>query len=304
MKKYLLPLLGLALLSATVLSARRGEVNRHQAGATERPQSKVAPVSRSGRIAAEGRVVAYPGAVVVVSTDFAGTLTRMAVHEKDPVRKGDLLAELNADLEKASLDEARARVAEADADIRLATSEEKRAEKLLAAKVGTQQALDRTRRDIEAASARRVSAAAEQKRLAVQVAKARIVAPLDGVVLLRHAQPGETVDRRANLFTIANLERLRVEAEVDESDSGRIVLGAPVSIRAEGDEAHPYPGRIEEIPDAVGSRQLKPQDPGRPSDTRVLLVKITFDGRTPLKLGRRVELEIDGARTEGKQKDD
>ena len=43
---------------------------------------------------------------------------------------------------------------------------------------------------------------------------------------------------------------------------------------------------------AVTGRRLKPQDPGKPTDTRVLLAKIAFDGRAPLKLGRRVELEI------------
>jgi len=56
------------------------------------------------------------------------------------------------------------------------------------------------------------------------------------------------------------------------------------------------PGRVEEIPDAVTERRTKPQDPGRPSDTRVLLVKIRFDdaaaGRA-LKLGRRVELQME-----------
>ena len=39
-------------------------------------------------------------------------------------------------------------------------------------------------------------------------------------------------------------------------------------------------------------RRLKPQDPGRPSDTRVLLVKVALDEKTPLKLGQRVEVEI------------
>jgi hypothetical protein len=49
---------------------------------------------------------------------------------------------------------------------------------------------------------------------------------------------------------------------------------------------------VEEIPDAVMARRLKPQDPGRPSDTKVLLVKIALGGKTPLKLGQRVEVAI------------
>jgi hypothetical protein len=53
-------------------------------------------------------------------------------------------------------------------------------------------------------------------------------------------------------------------------------------------------GKIEEIPDSVVARKLKPEDPGRPTDTRVLLVKVALLEKTPLKLGQRVEMEIKG----------
>jgi hypothetical protein len=52
---------------------------------------------------------------------------------------------------------------------------------------------------------------------------------------------------------------------------------------------------VEEIPDTVVGRRLKPQDPGKPEDTRVLLVKIAFQEPTPLKLGQRVEIRIAGS---------
>jgi HlyD family secretion protein len=51
---------------------------------------------------------------------------------------------------------------------------------------------------------------------------------------------------------------------------------------------------VEEIPQAVSACRLRPQDPGRPTDTRVLLVKVALDGTTPLKLGQGVEVEIGG----------
>ncbi len=49
---------------------------------------------------------------------------------------------------------------------------------------------------------------------------------------------------------------------------------------------------MEEIPDEVEGRKLKPEDPGKPTDTRVLLVKVAFDEATPLKLGQRVEVDF------------
>ncbi len=241
---------------------------------------------------AEGRLVTYPGAQVVVATDVAGTLTRLLVGERDHVRKGQLLAELKADDIRAEIAEQRAKVAEAEADIRFADADVDRADRLLAAKVGTQATADRSRSNRDAAHARRETAVAALHRLEAVLAKSRLTAPIDGVVLERNVQAGEHLEAGAQLVTLADLKRTRVEAEVDEFDSGRVALGAPVQVTAEGYDGRSWRGRIEEIPDAVVNRRLKPQDPGRPSDTRVLLVKIALLEPSPLKLGQRVEVEI------------
>lgn len=266
---------------------------RHTADAT--PESSARPLvlaPTSSRIVAEGRVTTYPGKEVVVSTDFAGTLERVAVEEKQHVRKGDVVAEVRADEDRAALEEAKARLAEAGADFRLAEVEIVRARQLLEGKVGTKQAVDRAERDRDAAAARRETARAESERLAAHIAKARIVSPLSGVVLAKHVSTGETVDRGARLATVADLDRLRIETEVDEADSGRILLGAPVVVKVEG-ETTTWRGTVEEIPDAVTGRKIKPQDPARPTDTRVLLVKVALANPDGLKLGRRVEVEIE-----------
>ncbi len=95
----------------------------------------------------------------------------------------------------------------------------------------------------------------------------------------------------ASLFTLADLSKLRVEAEVDEFDIAALSLGSEAEITAEG-FANSWEGQVEEIPDSVGPRRLKPQDPGRPSDTRVLLVKVALLEPTALKLGQRVEVAL------------
>ncbi len=243
-------------------------------------------------IHADGRVVVYPGAQVVVGTDVGGTLRSLAVLEKAHVKKGDLLAEIDASEQKAALAEARSRVSEADVDIRDFDVELERSRRLLATDVVPQQAVDRSLHDRDAATSRHDSAAATAWRLATVVAKTRIVSPIDGVVMERFAEQGETVPAGARLVSVADLSRTRVEAEVDEYDAGRVALGQAVVIRAEGFAGQSWRGAIEEIPDAVTSRRIKPQDPGRPSDIRVLLVKIAPTEPLPVKLGQRVELEI------------
>ena len=288
--RALWPVLGLGLLAVVVLQAHAAGPSR---GAGEGKPTAPAPTASRDRVAAEGRVVAYPGAEVVVGTDLAGTVVVLKVEEKDRVRKGQLLAELRSDDHRAALAEARARVVEADADIRLARAEVERARSLWEKAVGSRQAVDRAERDVDAARARHSTAAATADRLQAVLAKTRIVAPIDGVVIARHAEAGETLEAGQRILTIADLSRVRVEAELDEFDSGRVRLDDAVRVTAEGYDGKSWKGRVEEIPDAVVGRRLKPQDPGKPEDTRVLLVKVALLEPTPLKLGQRVEIRID-----------
>lgn len=285
-KKSVLPVFGLLLTLAVVYQVRGGS-----AAAETAPAPAVA--ESSDRVVAEGRMVAYPGAEVEVAADLSGTLVRFLVKEQDEVRKGQLLAELKADDLRAELAEARARIAEAEADIRFADVDAERADRLLAEKVGTAEAADRARRNRDAAYARKQTALASVERLEAVLAKTRIVAPISGVVVTRFADAGERLEAGTPLVTIANLKKTRVEAEVDEFDAGRIELGAEVKVTAEGFIGQSWKGTVEEIPDAVVPRRLKPQDPGRPSDTRVLLVKVALAEPTPLKLGQRVEVAME-----------
>jgi multidrug resistance efflux pump len=93
------------------------------------------------------------------------------------------------------------------------------------------------------------------------------------------------------VLTIADLDKLRVEAEVVEYDVGRIKEGATATLQAEGLPGE-FRASVEEIPDTVVPRRIRPDAPGRLVDVRVVLVKLKLDGRVPLKLGQRVEVRI------------
>ena len=279
-----LVLLGILLTGYVVLQIRGASSN---ASATLKSNSRPA----DARIRAEGRLVAYPGAQVVVGTDFAGTLSSLLVKEKDVVHRGQLLAEIRADEQRAELAEAKSRIAEAKADVALYEVEADRNLQLIKSNTVARNAVDRAIRDRDAARARLQNAVATAQRIEAILDKARIVAPIDGVVLLRHVDPGETVAAGDQLFTLANLTKVRVEAEVDEFDIAGLALGSEAEITAEG-FTNSWKGRVEEIPDSVGPRRLKPQDPGKPSDTRVLLVKVALTEPTALKLGQRVEVAL------------
>lgn len=287
MNRILYPALGLLILIATVAQVR---ANRPKPNQT--PQVATAANAKP-HVVAEGRVTTYPGAEVTIGTDVAGTIERLTVEEKESVSAGDVIAVVKADDTRAALSVARARVGEATADIRLFESEVARAKHLFQEDVGSKQTWDKADRDLDSARARHASAAAEVRRLEALVKKTVITAPIDGVVITRHVHPGETVEAGAALVTVADLKKTRVEAEIDEYDTARVHLGATVEVSAEG-FGRTWRGTIEEIPDTVVNRRLKPQDPSKPIDTRVLLVKVAFAEATPLKLGQRVEVRVEG----------
>lgn len=280
-----LPLTGIGLFGAFIWQAR-------QAQGAGSPSNPVAVAATDNGTRAEGRLVAYPGAQVTVGTDLAGTVARVLVQEQDRVRRGQVLVELVASEQRAALREGRARIAEAEANLRLAVIQVGRWQTLRASDMASQDRLDQAVRDRDGALAQLDLARATAERLEAVVDKLRIVSPIDGVVIARSVELGQALASGTPLVTVADLGRTRIEAEVDEYDAGRIRLGASVRVTAEGFDGQTWRGQVEEIPDAVVARRLKPEDPGRPSDTRVLLVKIALQEATPLKLGQRVELDI------------
>src|SRR5271157_1345590 len=145
--RVLLPGLGLALTGILVWQAWRGSNGESRvpfalaslsgSGPLEPASPSAAPQRAEKRqldspsiILAEGHVAAYPGAEVVVGAELPGTITRILVQEKSPVRKGQLLVEFRGDAIRASAEEAAARVAQADAELSQIEQEQARANRL------------------------------------------------------------------------------------------------------------------------------------------------------------------------------
>ncbi len=281
-------LVALAAVAGTVLQAR-GVVTPPAGGRSAAP---VAESPAASGVAAEGRVVAYPGAEVRVGAERGGRLVRVLVEEGAAVRKGERLAEIESDEIRAALAEARARVAEAEAEARLADASRARKQKLAEERILAAHDLDQATRDVETARARVETARASVVRYEALLAKSRIVAPIGGTVVARRVDAGQMVDTGDHAFTVADLGRLRIEGEAHEADAEAVHLGAEVTITADGFPGHSWLGSVEEIPDTVTLRRIKPQDPSRPTDARVLAVKVALAGPVPLKLGTTVDLRI------------
>jgi len=283
--------LGVGALGATIAQALRAN------GPVRPDRAPVEAPAWPGRVAAEGRVAAYPGSEVRLSAERTGRLTQVRFEEHQRVRRGQLLVEIDPSEIRAEIAEARARISEAEAEIALADSNLRRRRALVEGEIATLQDLDRDVRDLGVARARRETARATLARLEAQLRKTRVVAPFDGTITAREVDAGEMVEPGDPVATLADLSRLRVEAEADEADAGAIEVGASVRITSDGYPDAGWRGRVEEVADTVTRRRLKPQDPGRPTDTRILAVKVAFEEPTPLRMGTTVELSIETTRS-------
>jgi HlyD family secretion protein len=245
------------------------------------------------QILAEGRIATYPGADVIVGSELGGKLKRIHVKELDVVKAGDMLFEVDVKEQRAALAEANARVGEVSTDVAHLKRERGRSAKLFRDNVLPEAEFEKTTFATRGAEHRRASLLASVARLSAIVEKAKVTAPIAGTVTQRYADEGEILAPGAPLFSIADLSKLRVEAEVGEFDAGRVRIGAKATLRAEGYDGKSWQATVEEIPDRVQARELKPLDPSRPVDTRVLLVKLRLAEKVPLKLGQRVDVEIE-----------
>ncbi len=215
------------------------------------------------KVQATGKVV--PTTEVEVSSERSGVVRTVTVKNNSIVRKGDVLAELDAERlvaelgrDKALLAAAEARLADAEATLKERELGFARAERLSRQGISATQDLDaaragqaRARAAVVAAQADIAVAKAEVVMAETDIAKMRILSPVDGIVLKRSVEPGQTVASSLQapvLFTLAeDLKRMQLEADVDEADIGAVKTGQQASFTVDAYPGRSFPAVIETI---------------------------------------------------------
>jgi cobalt-zinc-cadmium efflux system membrane fusion protein len=219
----------------------------------ERAGIAVAPVEAkhvSPALRVAGLVTFDPEHLTAVGTRNRGLVRALGRVEGDPVKKGDVLGEV----ESAELGEAQAAVSVARAQ-RLAAEQHASREAELAKKRLT------TARELEVASAelserRALLGAAEQRVLALGGGESRfgvqvLRSPIDGTLVERHVMVGQSVSGGELAFRVANLDHLWVELDVFERNASLVRVGDPVEISRVGspDEVRGAVAHVGEVVD-------------------------------------------------------
>jgi len=234
--------------------------------ATKAPAPVTAAVTRGDVIAkvdATGTLAAVT--TVQVGSQVSGAIKALHADYNSQVKKGQVIAELDPSLFQTQVEQARANLVKAESDVEHARVEvndsatkAKRAQELSDQKLIS-------RNDLDTAVAAAAQAEASLKSAQAQVTQARaalnqnqvtldhtiIRAPIDGVVISRSVDVGQTVAASLSaptIFVIAqDLTHMQVTAAIDEADIGRVAAGQPVTFRVDAYPNQTFSGTVSQV---------------------------------------------------------
>jgi HlyD family secretion protein len=261
MKKILIALVVIIALSSGAYFIFRSNEN-DQKYRTE----KISKGDIVQSITASGTVNAVT--TVLVGTQVSGTIKAIYADFNSKVSKGQLIAQVDPALFEAQVDQARANLVTSKANLAksdVAVVDTKRTlernRQLLAKNLIAQSDKDtaETNYDSAVAQVNANKALVEQAAAGLRTAEtnlryARILSPVDGIVVSRNVDVGQTVAasfQTPTLFNIAqDLTKMQIDSSVAEADIGKIQVGQPVEFTVDAYPDSPFQGRVSEIRNA------------------------------------------------------
>ena len=169
---------------------------------------------------------------VDVGTQVTGIIDKIYVDFNSEVKQGQLIAEIEKVLLQSELESAEANVESARASFSYSAANYERDRKLHERNLISDYDFETSAKDYQLAKTTYDKAKADRVKAAKNLNYAEIYSPIDGIVISRDVEVGQTVVSAmtvANLFTIADLDNMRVVADVDEADIGQVKEGQHVT---------------------------------------------------------------------------
>lgn len=259
-QKLILAVVGLAVLAAGWAwwkgRETKAEQSVYRTAKVERGDIRVT-ISSTGTLSAIS--------TVTVGSQISGQVTEVLVDFNSQVKKGDVLARIDPSTYEAQIAQgtaqiavARASLAQAQATLGNAELDYRRKASLGKDKLVAQSDVDQARAARDQAQAQVNSAQAQIRQQSastqttrVNLGRTVITSPVDGVVLTRSIEPGQTVAaslQAPELFTIAeDLAKMKIELAVDEADIGQVKVGQNVTFTVDAFADRQFKGVVEQV---------------------------------------------------------
>lgn len=209
----------------------------------------VAPANIMNSITATGTI--EPVTSVTVGTQVSGIVSKLFVDYNSVVKKGQVIAELDKTNLMSQLNTAKTQLATAQSQLNYQTANYKRYKTLFEKGLVAADDFDNAKLSYTQAKEQVVSAKEEVQRAQTNLGYATITSPIDGVVLSKSVEEGQTVAASFStpeLFTIAqDLTNMQVVADVDEADIGDVKEGERVTFTVDAYPDDTFEGKVKQV---------------------------------------------------------
>lgn len=209
----------------------------------------VAPANIMNSITATGTI--EPVTSVTVGTQVSGIVSKLFVDYNSVVKKGQVIAELDKTNLMSQLNTAKTQLATAQSQLNYQTANYKRYKTLFEKGLVAADDFDNAKLSYTQAKEQVASAKEEVQRAQTNLGYATITSPIDGVVLSKSVEEGQTVAASFStpeLFTIAqDLTNMQVVANVDEADIGDVKEGERVSFTVDAYPDDTFEGEVKQV---------------------------------------------------------
>lgn len=208
----------------------------------------VEPTSMSEVVTATGTMESVTQ--VDVGTQVTGIIDKLYVDYNDHVTKGQLLAEIEKTMLNSELKSADASMESSRASYEYAKINYERDKKLHDEQLISDYEFQTSKKDYDVARMNYEKSQADRIRAAKNLNYAEIYSPIDGIVISREVEVGQTVVSSmnvANLYVIADLENMQVVGNVDEADIGQVKLGQHVTFTVDAYPDDIFNGTVTQV---------------------------------------------------------
>ena len=210
---------------------------------------KVAPANIQNSITATGSI--EPVTEVTVGTQVSGIISKIYVDYNSEVKKGQVIAELDKTNLISTLNTAKANLNNAESTLNYQTANYKRYKELYDKGLVSADEYENALLTYKQAKEQVISAKESVQTAQTNLGYATITAPIDGVILGKAVEEGQTVAASYNtpeLFTVAkDLKDMQVVADVDEADIGNVTEGARVTFTVDAFPNDTFSGTVTQV---------------------------------------------------------
>jgi HlyD family secretion protein len=200
-----------------------------------------------------------PVQLVEVGSQISGVITEIKVDFNSRVKAGDVVAQIDPATYERAKGQAEAELASAEAAEELAQLNYDRGQELFNSKLISKSDFDQLRVNLSQAKAQVKTRRALLESAQVDLSRTTIHAPIDGVVITRKVEAGQTVAAAMTtptLFTIANdLQKMQIEAAVSEADIGGVEEGQKVQFTVDAFPGRLFEGNVKQVRYAPSTNQ-------------------------------------------------